>query len=83
MDCERDPFFQMFHLFVDFFHMFFIFESNIFMNSLHGEVDLEFWFLFTRWFRVAHLFQDAWWTLKISLLNQFLYVLNFYLDRSH
>ena len=54
------PIFQLFQLFVHFFHMFFIFEKNIFMNSRHSEVDLEFWFLSMR-SRICFQMVDGRW----------------------
>ena len=68
MDCERDPFFNL----SNFSSTSFICSSSMRTTSSWTPSMVKSISNVGSSCRVAHLFPDTWWTLKTSLLNQFL-----------
>ena len=51
-DFELDPIFKHLPLFVEFFHLFFLFQDGILKYSFHSKIDFEFWLFVNKWNRI-------------------------------
>ena len=51
--------FQLLQLFVDFFHLFFVFQDGILRYSFHSKIDFEFWLFVNTWNRIPLQFPET------------------------